>query len=258
MKVLSIKACPTPDPFIQGLLTNGIFNDVLFERHSIMVTAQVDDLVDLLYRNLWERVYLRRCDISGITKVSTNECNLFVSISEAILFINRATPPVLRNTIEESCSSVSSIITALETFLVNDADKMHNFYLSTFAEILHLNPFQTVAFDKKAQVVLRMSSLIQDEPVCCHVQYANAPMAEICNTSSRIIIKDPIRLQMTFTFTKADINWFISLYNTCQIEINALQLIGDRVLIAAHVFVNTPVSYDRISRIVSTCYSKLK
>jgi hypothetical protein len=107
-------------PVCDNLLEHGYYSDSLFDQCFIQVTVNIDDNHNApIYRKLWEDVYIKTSN--SITKFNeTNELVVGITISEAIGFIYKATPPRFQKSIPDSHKCVDDIIKSLETFLLGD------------------------------------------------------------------------------------------------------------------------------------------
>lgn len=128
-------------PVCDNLLEHGYYSDSLFDQCFIQVTVNIDDNHNApIYRKLWEDVYIKISN--SITNFNeANELVVGITISEAIGFIYKATPPRFQKSIPDSHKCVDDIIKSLETFLLGD-DSYIAFY-SMFYEFAHLTKFDT-------------------------------------------------------------------------------------------------------------------
>ena len=128
-------------PVCDNLLEHGYYSDSLFDKCFIEITVNIDDnCMAPIYRKLWEDIYIK---INGsVTRFSdTHELIVGITVSEALGFIYKATPPRFQKNIEESHKSVEDIIKSLNTFLIGD-----NAYIAfsdMFFEFAHLKNFHT-------------------------------------------------------------------------------------------------------------------
>ena len=144
IKVLTISE--PEDTFVDELLYRGVSNDYLFERTFFEVRIVTDDLIGILYRRLWETIYLRMDENSSSIIIGNNDENTFalrISLSEALGFIKQATPPQLVKLIKESTQSLHDICEVLKEFLINDKGVGCD-YLGIFKNYTHLCEFDTI------------------------------------------------------------------------------------------------------------------
>lgn len=128
-------------PVCDMLLSNKYYSDALFDMWFIDVTVDIEDNpMAPFYRKLWEDVYIKTA--SPITRFNdANQLVVGITVSEAIGFIYKATPPRFQKSIEESHKSIDDIIKSLNTFLTGD-----NSYIAfsdMFFEHAHLKKFDT-------------------------------------------------------------------------------------------------------------------
>lgn len=128
-------------PVCDNLLKQGYYSDSLFDQCFINVTVNIDDNpLAPIYRRLWEDVYIKISN--SITKFNkAHELVVGITMSEAIGFIYKATPPRFQKSIPDSHKCVDDIVKSLETFLLGD-DSYIAFY-SMFYEFAHLKKFDT-------------------------------------------------------------------------------------------------------------------
>lgn len=151
MKIITI----TPDTnnenidLITNLLALKEINDVLFDNFNfkIHIVASESEIVDmmnrLMYRNLWEDVYLK-----SSTRSKYNGDKTFVleaTLSEVITFIKTATPPneKLQKLIPDALSSIKSIVSSLEQFLTCDNYGQEITYYGILFKITRFMMFET-------------------------------------------------------------------------------------------------------------------
>lgn len=129
-------------PVCNDLLRHGYYSDALFDKCFIKVSIDVGNNFEaIIFRKLWEDVYIKLA--KSITKFNptTNELVVGITLSEAIGFIYKATPPRFQSSITESHKSVGDIISSMRTFLMGD-----NSYIAfsdMFFEYAHLKKFDT-------------------------------------------------------------------------------------------------------------------
>ena len=125
------------------LLEKGYYSDALFDRCFIDVTIDISDNVKgAYYRKLWEDTYIK----IAYPKTHVNESNftelvVSITLSEAIGFIYKATPPRLQYNIKESHKDVATVIETLKTFLLGNQSYIT--YTSMFYEYIHITPHDT-------------------------------------------------------------------------------------------------------------------
>lgn len=127
---------------INMTLEKGIINDYLFDNYFFHIRVELDKPIDFIYRRLWEAIYLRTKKYSIYDK-NSKLFTIKMSLSEAMQFINAATPPILQYLIKDSTNSLSSIIDVLDQFLIDDNSGHLQTYHSIFKRLMHLEPFDT-------------------------------------------------------------------------------------------------------------------
>lgn len=213
MKVLTITNLSKDketELFIDTLLSKKIFNDAVFDQKFFQLNIKLDSCVDYIYRTLWETVYLKSSRISTYDE-NTNTISMYLSLSEAIGFIYKTTPPRLQNLIPDSITSISSIIEVLEQFLMDDNSGQLLTYHSYFRNYTHLEPFET----KWTYNMERMKLLRKNVPngLIVDLEAYNVPFDELFDGS--IIPYEHACVQMTFHCTnESDVKEMIKiLYN---------------------------------------------
>lgn len=125
---------------VDGLLYNNMKDDYVFEKSYITIDIGEADPIDILYRKYWEDVFLQTDD----THKSLYKPSIFkmvISLNEAMMYINKATPPRLRHLID-TIKSVDDIVKTLEEFLIVESDMLMTNH-SFFKETLHFYKYNT-------------------------------------------------------------------------------------------------------------------
>jgi len=171
MKVLNINSVCNSN-FTKLILKKGLFVDSLLENEYFEITIKPEDsdkFVDLMYRILWETVYLKS-GVKSFYNPHNDIITMYVSISEVIGFINKATPPRLQHLIPESIKTIDSILELLKQFLMDDNGGHLITYLSYFKEHFRFQCFETRwTYDKKRMEILRKMNpqgVLADVEVC--------------------------------------------------------------------------------------------
>lgn len=128
-------------PICDTLLEHGYYTDSVFDECFIKVTVNIDGSPTApIYRKLWEDIYIKIQH--SITRLKNDHVLVVgLTVSEAIGFIYKATPPRFQKNISESHKSIDDIIKSLETFLLGDESYIS--FSSMFFEHAHLNVFDT-------------------------------------------------------------------------------------------------------------------
>lgn len=130
---------------INGLLYNGIRNDYIFEKSYITISIEEADPIDVLYRKYWEDVYLQNDD-KHRSFIDKSKFIMILSLNEVMMYINKATPPILHNLID-TIKNVDDIIKTLEEFLIVESDMLITYH-SFFKEVLHFYRYETTKTPK--------------------------------------------------------------------------------------------------------------
>lgn len=120
------------------LLAKGFYSDALFDRCFIDVTIDIGGDADtIFYRKLWEDTYIKITHpATHINESNFTELVVSITLSEAIGFIYKATPPRLQYNIKDSHKDVATIIETLKTFLMGPQSYIT--FTSMFYDYIHL------------------------------------------------------------------------------------------------------------------------
>ena len=176
------------ESFINQLLEKGIFNDYVFDHYWIAITVELDEYIQFLYRYMWEDLYLHIKQSWYFTptnlsqsatrrSVFTDNKTLFVdmSLSEALQFIELATPPALKHLIPESTNSVDNVIAILKQFLMEENGGQLITYIDIFKKTMRFNYFETRwSYDLKPIEILREVGENQNGLVCAFIASTKA------------------------------------------------------------------------------------
>lgn len=205
MKVMSIKSESAPN-LIRLTLEKGLFLDTPFEKNFFEIIIKLEDsdkFIDFMYRLLWEKVYIKS-DKKSFYNSDNDTINMYVSLSEVIGFIHKATPPRLQNLIPESIKTIDSIIEVMEQFLIDDNSGQLITYHSYFKEHFHFQPFETRwTYDKNRMKLLRGYDPLGVIP---DIEVSNKSIYDIINYNNNRPEVSDIRVVITFhCYTKEDI-----------------------------------------------------
>lgn len=184
IKVLVIEE--PEDTFVDELLFRNVSNDYLFERTFYEMRIVTDDLKGMLYRRLWETVYLRMDENSGFVSTRDNDENfitLKISLSEALSFIKQATPPRLVKYINESTQSLHDICEVLKEFLINDKGVCCD-YLGMFTKHIHFCEFETIWNENTEKVDYLFE--LNESCVTCSIVTSNTPLNDFMDFDYKI------------------------------------------------------------------------
>ena len=139
MKITKIE-CPK-NTFVDNSLKKGIINDYLFEKKFFEVHVEEVLPIEFLYRRMYEELYLKRDYWYECSKLPENgKMKLVLSVSEAILFIKAALPPVFKPREKEAIESIDAI---KETLMALLTGKAQYDYIDLFKRNTGLNYFET-------------------------------------------------------------------------------------------------------------------
>ena len=139
MKITKIE-CPK-NAFADNSLKKGIINDYLFEKKFFEVYVEEVLPIEFLYRRMYEELYLKRDYWYECSKLPENgKMKLLLSVSEAILFIKSALPPVFKPREKEAIESIDAI---KETLMALLTGKAQYDYIDLFKRNTGLNYFET-------------------------------------------------------------------------------------------------------------------
>lgn len=145
MKILDILPIKNESTFPYSLLSSGIQDDYLFDTvfFQIVVEPSPADYVNYFYRLLWETCYIKSKLPSNDTSHSFDTKIVFnISLSEAMGFINKATPPLLRKKIDE-IKTENDVVDALKVFLMEDNKGEQVHYTDIFRDHVKFKVFET-------------------------------------------------------------------------------------------------------------------
>lgn len=126
---------------IDDLLKNGIMNNYIFENGYIIIKMNIDNPFDCLYRKYWESTYLQRSLECLSHFKSKTEFKMQISVNEAMMYIQNATPPRLKHLIK-TIKSTNDLIKTLNEFLIVESDMLITYH-SIFKSVMHFNEFET-------------------------------------------------------------------------------------------------------------------
>jgi hypothetical protein len=127
---------------VKVMLKKNIRSERLFNDAIIPITLNIDHPKEVFDRWIWESEYLRFPFQSGVSLHQNDgiEFHMKLTLSEALDFIYKATPPVLQDRIPESTTNVYDVIECLKTFLLEDNSGQQKYYMSLFEQMTHLKP----------------------------------------------------------------------------------------------------------------------
>lgn len=247
-----------PKEIVERTLNKSLYGDDFINSKtfiSIKVRLETDDdYKALLYRRLWECVYLKSGDYSWIAdhEEYDNIAIIRLSIAEVIGVIEQMTPPVLKNKLGEFTSSIDHIYTVLNDFLFDE--KAGEYYRSVFTKAINLNEFPYVSNYDFSRTKNLMNLTGHNE--ICDVIASTMSLRDICELDGAI---DSKRMcSITFVITTKDIRQLchelVNSHHVTSVDCNAY---GISVRIVAPNF-KPKLEIDRwfVNKIKNT-YSKL-
>lgn len=145
MKILDIKPLEGNGKFPFRLLSRGIHDDALFDLVHFEITIEPSpaDYVNYFYRLLWEKSYIKLRMMSNSNEHDDDkDIKINISLSEAMGFINEATPPLLRHTIS-NIKTENDVVEALKVFLMEDNNNEQGHYIDIFRNHIRFKVFET-------------------------------------------------------------------------------------------------------------------
>ena len=139
MRIIDIKQMLPNDKFVRAMLMKGMRSEALFSKVCFGVVVEVDHPREMFTRWLWECEYLRLDEPSFCSPLPNAPTQLMMkfTLSEALDYIYRVTPPLLQSKIKESITTPEDIQEVLKTFLKEDSSQK-KYYDSTFYTMTHL------------------------------------------------------------------------------------------------------------------------
>lgn len=132
---------------INDMLSAGIVDDYLFERLIFSITMEKNpaDLVNYMYRLLWEYVYIKSPFPSNIRETFNEEYFVIhISLSEAIGYIKATLP----NNFYHAIKSIDTILNTLKVSLLSNLHGHDNLPVEThypsFKNVMNFKPFNTI------------------------------------------------------------------------------------------------------------------
>lgn len=178
-------------PQIDHLLSQGMVVPIIFDNAFISIKVKNIELPKLLYRKLFEDVFLDRFLWSSETKA------IYISLSEAMLFIKTVTPPILKDQMEESTKSLEDVMSCLKLYLLEKDSPSYNTHVSIFEDVIMYkafdNSWQQLITDNK--VNFNKSSIMINHAIskklshACLINYSSLSFDKIVDNDSES--KDP-------------------------------------------------------------------
>ena len=197
-------------------LSKKCVNDELFSTHFFTLHIKQPDAIDVLYRRMYEERYLR-FDRKNLSKFN-NEMGFYVlniTVNEAIYFVNKVTPPLMKSRYNNSqTDSIETILDLLKHFLMESNGQVE-YYHSEFKKATGFNYFETSnSYDINRMTLLRKyspSAPLIDMMVCDDFN-------ELYNENPEILNKE-IDIHVMFNFIKKNgLQELVDIINSCENE----------------------------------------
>lgn len=134
-------------PLIDNMLSAGIMDDYLYEKVLFSITMEKTpaDLVNYMYRLLWEYVYIKMPYQSNIKESFTEEYfTVHFTLSEAIAFLKSSLPKNYQNAITSIKEIEHNLQISLAASLANETTLSTATHHPLFKDTLNFKPFNTV------------------------------------------------------------------------------------------------------------------
>ena len=249
--------------FVETLLGKGLFDDYLFEKTFFKLKIKLNDLSRLLYRRLWESNYIRSGMQSHIE--SDDSVTLYVSVSEALLYINTVTPPILKHLIADSTKSIDDIGGLIEQLLSDESSNNDIRYnISVFLQIMKLEKFETVWRNDTTQMKYLLENNHEQQPCgcCCYVIHANRSLSSILSTirdkrdTTPYPCVEPLKVYAMFSCRNKtdDIRSLMHTLTDHWQIVNVTDTLDDRYYIVAYGDINDSRSMSLFGEIIERSY----
>ena len=239
--------------FVETLLAKGLFNDYLFEKTFFKLKIKLNDLSLLLYRRLWESIYIRSGMQSHIE--DDGSVTLYMSVSEMIVYIKSVTPPILKHLIDDSIKSIDSISTLIEKLLsdkgVNN-DIIYN--VSVFKQLIHLSRFNTDWTDDTRP----LNHLFERNKLeyGCYIMHSNKSLSYIVSEQEHSSL-DPLIVYAMFGCNSNDMSSLLSLLHILTTDWQIVNICDSngKFYVTAHGVLTNSKSLLLFRKIIKQSYS---
>ena len=120
------------------LFTSKSYSDTLFESIYFKTNMTLDKPSQLLFRLYYEMNILYRDSEYIITKPSNDlRCDVYISLKEAFLFIQKVFPPNMKNLLDQ-VNSVHDVLSMMRFFLMDESNGNIGYYLSSLEQYLYM------------------------------------------------------------------------------------------------------------------------
>lgn len=241
------------DIFVETLLAKGLFNDYLFERVFFKLKIKLNNISGLIYRRLWESIYLRTGLQSHLDE--GDNITLYVSLSEMITYIKSVTPPILKHLIDDSIKSIDSISTLIEKLL---SDKSVNnditYNVSMFKQLMHLSRFNTDWMDDMCP----LNHLFERNKLeyGCYIMHSNKSLSYIVSEQEHSAL-DPLIAYAMFGCNSNDMSSLLSLLHILTTDWQIVNICDSngKFYVTAHGVLTNSKSLLLFRKIIKQSYS---
>lgn len=148
MKILNVQYdYENPETgFVDMLLKGHYPNNSLFDRTILTIVTSKLSSYQLIKRRFWEQAVLKRQSLSTISPMpgkypydDIDSTFVYMSLSEALLYIDMVTPPIMKKRVNNSLDSVETIRSMLEMYLTEEDSPQYEYNMSIFTSLMSFN-----------------------------------------------------------------------------------------------------------------------
>jgi len=240
--IKSITYIPNPglDEIISYLLSMNKHDDYIFDHvfFKIILDKNAGNIVNYLYRLLWESSYIKSPKMSNTSK-NADDIEIYISLSEAIAVIMQCTPPLLASRISEGTKSIPEVIDTLKVFLMEESKELTH-YQSIFKKHIHFEVFNTIENNDLS----RLDYLKETNCGKMYLITANTSFDGVINPRPN---EFPMTLLMVKISDAKQLNIFYTLTNTIQCVVTNVTVKDTIIYVRLFVFdSNTAAIIDRL------------
>jgi len=240
--IKSITYIPNPglDEIISYLLSMNKHDDYIFDHvfFKIILDKNAGNIVNYLYRLLWESSYIKSPKMSNTSK-NADDIEIYISLSEAIAVIMQCTPPLLASRISEGTKSIPEVIDTLKVFLMEESKELTH-YQSIFKKHIHFEVFNTIENNDLS----RLDYLKETNCGKMYLITANTSFDGVINPRPN---EFPMTLLMVKISDAKQLNIFYTLINTIQCVVTNVTVKDTIIYVRLFVFdSNTAAIIDRL------------
>lgn len=240
--IKSITYIPNPglDEIVSYLLSTNKHDDYIFDHvfFKIILDKNAGNIVNYLYRLLWESSYIKSPKMSNTSK-NADDIEIYISLSEAIAVIMQCTPPLLASRISEGTKSIPEVIDTLKVFLMEESKELTH-YQSIFKKHIHFEVFNTIENNDLS----RLDYLKETNCGKMYLITANTSFDGVINPRPD---QYPMTLLMVKISDAKQLNIFYTLINTIQCTVTNVTVKDTLIYVRLFVFdSNTAAIIDRL------------